>query len=150
MMEPRNQVLFAFRISSLLLIIAVVAVCLANWRVQPYAGIGVTVVVLPALGYTCIVGFKSAAAGKPMLVAEKVHTFGAAFLGVLVIEFAALVAFCMTCFPTGYIAFSTGGGAPAVVGAFVLGGLAAVVAGGWVTYFLLTRKRRLARKAEKP
>jgi hypothetical protein len=149
-MEPRNHALFTFRISSLLLIIAVVAVCLAGWQAQPYVGIGLTVVVLPALGYTCVVAFKSAAAGKPMLVAEKVHTFGAAVAGVLVIEFAALVAFCMTCFPTGYIAFSSNAGPPAVVCAFLIGGLAGVAAGGWVTYFLLTRKRRLARKAGEP
>ena len=85
-----------------------------------------------------------------MLVAEKVHTFGAAFLGVMVIEFAALVAFCMTCFPIGYIAATAGGSSTGIVGAFVIGGLAGVVAGGLVTYFLLTRKRRLARKAGKP
>ena len=150
MTQLRDHALFTFRISSLLLIIPVIAVCLAAGQVQPYAGIGLAVVVLPALGYTCVVAFKSAAAGKPMLVAEKVHTFGAAFLGVMVIEFAALVAFCMTCFPTGYIAFSAGGATPAIVGAFVIGGLAGVAAGGWVTYFLLTRKRRLARKAGKP
>jgi hypothetical protein len=150
MMETRNHALFTFRISSLLLIIAVVAVCLAAWQLQPYVGIEVAVVVLPALGYTCVVAFKSASAGKPMLVSDKVHMFWIALLGVVVIEFASLVAFCMTCVPTGYIALAVGGLEPGLIVACVVGGLAAIAAGGWVTYFLLTRKRRLARKAGEP
>ena len=34
---------------------------------------------------------------------DKVVTFLAAIVGVVVIAFSALVAFCMTCFPVGFV-----------------------------------------------
>jgi hypothetical protein len=138
-----------FRISSLLLIIAVVAVCLGVWQAQPILGAFVAAIVVPALGYVCVIAFKSGSVGKPMAALEKMNSFAAAMLGVVVIEFAALVAFCMTCVPTGFMAMSAGGENGIIV-AFVVGGLAAVAAGAYVTYWLITKKRFGAKRGRKP
>ena len=94
----------SFHISSMLLIIAVIAVCLGVWQAQPLLGVIVAVIVVPALGYTSVIAFQSASKGRPLAVSEKLNRFLAALMGVVVILFAALVAFCMTCVPTGFIA----------------------------------------------
>jgi hypothetical protein len=138
-----------FHISSLLLLIALVALCLGVGHDEPVLGIALAVVVLPAAAYTTIIAFRSAALGKPMAVFEKVWSFLAAISGVVVIALAALIAFCVTCIPAGFVAMS-GGGETGIIVAVVIGGIAAVAAGAFMTRFLLTRKRRIARKAGEP
>jgi hypothetical protein len=136
-----------FHISSFLLLIALIALCLGVGRAQPVLGIGLAVVVLPAAVYTTIIAFRSAAAGRPMSIFEKLGRFGVAITGVMAIEFAALVAFCITCVPTGFVAMSAGDNG--IIFASVIGGIAAVAAAVCMTYYLLTRKWRLGRKAGK-
>ncbi|MFI5458242.1 MAG: hypothetical protein ACHRXM_22660 [Isosphaerales bacterium] len=117
-----------FRISSLMLVIAVIVVCLG---VGPFG-------VAPALVYTCIVVAKSKARGRPMAVLEQLSTFLAALIGVVVIAVSAFIAFLVTCFPIGMAADASGTG---LTIAFVIGGMAAGAA-AFLTYLLLTRKRR--------
>jgi hypothetical protein len=137
-----------FHISSFLLLIAVVALCLGVGRDQPVLGIALAIVVLPAAVYTTIVAFRSAATGRPMSVFEKAWSFAGAITGVMAIEFAAIVSFCTTCVPVGFVAVSAG--APGMIVALVSGGAAAVVTAVFMTRYLLTRKFRLAQKARKP
>jgi hypothetical protein len=137
-----------FHISSILLLIAVVALCLGVGHDEPFLGIALAVVVVPAAVYTTIIAFRSRATGRPMSVFEKVWSFAGAILGVIAIEFAALVAFFMTCIPTGFVTMSAG--ESGIIVAVVLGGIAAIVVAVYMTRYLLTRKLRLARKAEKP
>jgi hypothetical protein len=137
----------SFHISSFLLLIALVALCLAVGREQPVLGIALAVVVVPAAAYTTIIAFRSAATGRPMSLFQKIWSFGGAMTGVMAIEFAALVAFCITCVPTGFVAMSAGENG--IIFAVVIGGIAAVAAAVYMTYYLLTRKWRLARKAGK-
>jgi hypothetical protein len=139
----------SFHISSMLLIIAVIAVCLGVWQAQPILGVIVAVIVLPALGYTSVIAFQSASKGRPLAVSEKLNRFLAALLGVVVILFAALVAFCMTCVPTGFIALNAGGESGLIV-ALVVGGLFAAAAAVGVTYLLLRRRNRAAGTTGKP
>ena len=135
-----------FRISSLLLIIAVIAVCLGVWQAQPILGACVAAVVVPALGYVCVIAFKSGSVGKPMAALEKLNSFAAAMMGVVVIEFAALVAFCMTCVPTGYVALVATNSETGLIVALVVGGLWAIAAGAYVTYWLITKKKPFSAK----
>jgi hypothetical protein len=137
-----------YHMSSFLLLIAVVAVCLGAGRDQPVLGIALAVVVVPAAAYTTIVAFRSAGTGRPMSVFEKIGSFAGAITGVLAIEFAALVTFCMTCIPAGFVTASAG--EPGIIVAIVIGGTAAVAAAAAMTRYLLTRKSRLARKGRKP
>jgi hypothetical protein len=135
-----------FHISSLLLLIALIALCLGALRAQLVLGIVLSAVLLPAAVYTTIIASRSAATGTPMPLFEKLNRFGVAIAGTLVVEFAALVAFCITCVPVGFMAFSESG----VIVACVVGGIAAIVAAVFVTRYLLTRKRRLTREAGNP
>ena len=73
----------------------------------------------------------------------------AALMGVVVILFAALVAFCMTCVPTGFIALNAGGESGLIV-ALVVGGLFAAAAAAGMTYLLLKRRNRAAGTTGKP
>ena len=137
-----------FNISSFLLLIALIAFCLGVARAQLVLGIALAVVLLPATAYTTIVAFRSASTGRPMSLFEKLWCFGGAITGVMAVEFAALVAFCITCIPTGFVAMSAG--ESAIIVAVVVGGIAAVAAAVGMTYYLLNRKWRLTRNAGKP
>jgi hypothetical protein len=123
-----------FQISSLMLLIAVIAVCAGVWRAGSAMGITLAVAVLPALLYTNYVAFESATAGRPMDVFEKVGSFVAALAGVVVVGLAAVIAFCMTCFPAGIVSRNIAVG-------LVIGGTAAIAAAAFVTRSLLSRRR---------
>jgi len=137
-----------FRISSLLLVIAVISVCLGVARENVVLGIFLAVLVAPALGYTVIVAAKSKARGRPMAVFEKMWSFLAALAGVWMIEVSAVIAFFMTCVPVNFATARFGD--PGSIMPLVTGGTAVVAAAAFVTYFLLTRKRRSARSTGKP
>ena len=129
-----------FRIGSLLLVIAVIAVCLGVARENLVLGIILAVVVVPALIYTFIVVEKRSA-GIPMAVPDKAFTFLVAIGGVLIIEFSGLVAFCMTCIPIGSVSFGANSAVGMII-ALTLGGIAAIAAAWYATYLLVFRKRR--------
>jgi hypothetical protein len=138
-----------FRISSLLLVIAVIAVCLGVTHENVVLGIILAFVVVPALVYTVIVVEKRSARGSPMAVVDKAGTFLVAIGGVLIIEFSSLVAFCMTCYPIGAAGFAANSAAGLIIG-LVVGGIAGIAAGIFATKLLLFRKGRNRRIAGKP
>jgi hypothetical protein len=123
-----------FQISSLMLLIAVIAVCAGAWHAGTVAGLALVVAVVPALLYTTFVAFESAAAGRPMAVVEKVGSFVVALAGVVLVGIAALIAFCVTCFPAGIVTRNIGLG-------LVVGGTAGVAAAAYMTRSLLSRRR---------
>jgi len=137
-----------FRISSLLLVIAALAVCLGVWHEAPVLGIILAVVVAPALLYTSIVASGSAAEGKPMAVFQKVWSFLAAIGGVVVIAISGFIAFGITCFSVGFgvLNIKMTGSEYILVG---ISGTVALAAAS-MTYRLLTRKRRSVRPAARP
>jgi hypothetical protein len=98
----------SFRISSLVLVIAVVAVCLAILRQDLVAGAILALTVLPALIYTIAVATIRTARGRPMTLFEKFRTFLAAIFGVLLITFCAVAAACVTYLSVGRAIFSAG------------------------------------------
>ncbi len=138
-----------FRISSLLLVIAIIAVCLGVAHENLVLGIILAVAVVPALVYTVILVEKRSAGGNPMAVADKVTTFLVAIGGVVIIEFSSLVAFCMTCYPIGAAGFAANSAVGLIIG-LVVGGIAGIAAGAYATKLLLFRKGRAGRIAGKP
>jgi hypothetical protein len=120
----------SFRISSLLLVIAVIAVCLGVVRENTVLGIALSVAVAPALVYTTLVADRRKARGTSMSVPETVATFLAALAGVVVIAVSTVIAFCVTCLPVGLTSQNIFLGS-------VIGILAAVAALVLSTRFLL-------------
>ena len=138
-----------FRISSLLMLIAVIAVCLGVAHENVVLGIILAVVVVPALVYTFIVVEKRSARGTPMAALDKAVTFLVAIGGVVIIEFSAVVAFCMTCIPIGSVSFGANSAVGLII-ALTVGGIAGIAAAICATYFLVFRKGRNRRIAGKP
>jgi hypothetical protein len=69
----------------------------------------------------------------------------------MAIEFAALIAFFITCVPARFIAAGTGNnGDVALYVAVALGGIAAVATAVYMTYYLLTTIGGVKRRAGKP
>jgi hypothetical protein len=132
-----------FRISSLLLVIAVIAVCLGvlheNWGM----GILLAIAVTPALLYTIIVAAKTKARGRPMAVFKKVGTFLGAIVGVVVIAGSAVIAFFVTCIPAVAASRDTNNVA-------VICGSAGVATAAFVTYYLLFMRGRRGGSPGKP
>ncbi|MFI5458240.1 MAG: hypothetical protein ACHRXM_22650 [Isosphaerales bacterium] len=132
-----------FRISSLLLVIAVIAVCLGvaheNWGM----GILLAITVTPALLYTMIVAAKSKVRGRPMAVFKKIGTFLAAIVGVVVIAGSAVIAFFVTCIPA--VAISRDMNIVAVT-CYTAG----VATAALMTYYLLFMRGRRSGSPGKP
>jgi hypothetical protein len=123
------------QISSLLLLIAVIVVCAGVYRVDPVKGLGLGVVVVPALLYTVFAAFESRSAGKPMDVFDKVGSFVLALAGVALIGLAAFIAFWMTCIPAAIISKNFGIG-------IMIGGTVGIAVAAYMTGRILMRRRR--------
>jgi len=125
------------------MVIAVIAVCLGvaheNWGM----GILLAIAVTPALLYTMIVAVKRKVRGRPMAVLEKVGTFLAAIVGVVVIAGSAVIAFFVTCIPA--VAASRDSNIVAVT-CYTAG----VVTAAFVTYYLLFMRGRRGGRPAKP
>jgi len=137
-----------FRINSLLIVTAVIAVCLGVMHERLVLGIILAVAVAPALVYTFIVAARRKARGRPIAVLEKVGTFLAALAGVVVIALAAVIAFFVTCIPVAFA--DVGAGNTGAMLALVTGGTAGVATAAFMTYFLLCRKGRRDGTPRKP
>ena len=136
-----------FRISSLLMVIAVIAVCLGVVHENLALGIFLAFAVAPALVYTFIVAAKSKARGRPMNVFEKAGTFVASIVGVVVIAGSAFIAFGVTCFSS-FVVIGFRGENQNIVVMISYG--AAVATAAFITYYLLFMRGRTGGSAEKP
>ena len=137
-----------FRISSLLMVIAVIAVCLGVAHENLLLGIILAVAVVPALVYTIIVVERRTITGMPMAAIDIAATFVIAIGGVVIIEFSAVVAFCMTCIPIGSVSFGANSAVGLII-ALTVGGIAGIAAAICATYLLVFRKGRNRRIAGK-
>ena len=128
-----------FGLSSLMLLIALIAVCLGVMRELPGLGIALAVVATPALIRTIGAVGRKEARGRPMDVPEIIGTFLGSVAVVTTIAVAAGAAFVATCFPVGLVTLGPdrgwGVGIVGIVFAFVLGFAVA----GFVGYFLIRR-----------
>jgi hypothetical protein len=141
-MEPARR---TFGLSSLMLVIALVAVCLGVYREVPGLGILLAILVTPALVRTSVVATRRKAGGRPMPPLDKVGVFAGTLAAVVVIGVSAIAAFAITCFPIGLAAFSMGrNGGVLGVTAFLVGFCAALAA-GYGAYRLI---RRIGRRKD--
>ena len=87
------------RISSVVLVIMVLALCLGLWHEVPFVMVILAAAATPALLYTLIVAAKRTITGRPLTDFDGgVGTFLSALAGVLMIGVSAVIAFFITCF----------------------------------------------------
>jgi len=136
-------------ITSFFLLVALGAICAGIWREEPKVVIVMlAVAITPALTYTGFVAMESRAKGRPMAVLQTVGTFIAAVVGVLVIAISALIAFCLTCIPVGFVTMNFG--FDNYVIPLAIGGTAGVAMAVHMTYRLITKSRRNSDRIGKP
>ena len=99
---PRAQVR-RVGLGSVMMGVAVVAVCLAPVRVAPGLCILLACILLPATTRAILHVEGRKAEGRPMIVREKIGAFLNSTAITLVILLAASTAFVATCVPTGYL-----------------------------------------------
>jgi hypothetical protein len=129
-----------FTLASLLLIITMVAVCLAIAVQAPGIGIPLAFLSAPALVRTILVRAKRRNRGEPMNATDKSLVFLGSLAIVTTIGAAACAAFCAICFSMGLVAFEINSTGLFVV-AWTLGIVAGLLVGGllfralwWIRY----------------
>jgi hypothetical protein len=97
-------------------------------------GLGLGVMVVPALVYTVFAAFESRSAGKPMDIFDKVGSFVMALAGAVLVGLAAFIAFWMTCIPAAIVSKNFGIG-------IVIGGTVGIAVAAYMTGRILMRRR---------
>jgi hypothetical protein len=126
--EPARRTV---QLNTLMLLIAVIAVCLGVLHEAPGLGIVLVILVIPALARTIGGARRRQALGRSMSWDERFLNFFASLGIVIVIEVAAAIAFVATCTPTGIVAAN----AMDLYG-FILAGLIGLAAAGFVVFYL--------------
>jgi hypothetical protein len=120
-----------YHLSTLMLLVAVIAVCLGVMREVPGLGVLLILLMVPALIRTLAGAARRQSRGSPMPWEEKLVVFLSSLGIVFVIGFAALIAFVTTCFPAGLVMFGVGWQFGLIVAVIV-----GLVAAGLVFYHL--------------
>jgi hypothetical protein len=119
-------------LGTLMVLIAVVAVCLALLRAAPGLGILLILVLVPASARTVAAVVRRQSRGKRMFWDEKLELFVLSIGIVVVIGIASAAAFLATCFPSGLL-LTNAAGIPGLIAAVIVG----VGAGGYVAFRLI-------------
>jgi hypothetical protein len=134
-----------FTLSSLMLVIALIAACLGVIREAPGVGIGLAIVITPALVRAGITAKRREAAGRPISAGEKIGAFCGSVGVVSTIGIAAAVTFYATCW-AGFFggaavgsAFESGRGYGAIGWGLAVGVGVGIVAGLFVLVRLARR-----------
>jgi hypothetical protein len=122
-----------FTIGSLMLVIAVIAVCLGVTVAVPGLGVLLILAIVPASIRTLLAISSRRAAGKPLTVWEKFVVFAGSLAVVAAIGIGSFIAFVVTCFPVGFVSVSAAESMVGLVLAFVLG----IVAAGFTGFYLV-------------
>jgi hypothetical protein len=122
---------FVIHLSSVMLVIALVAISLGVLREAPGLGILLIVLMVPALVRTLAGAARRQAKGSAMTLAEKLITFFVSLVIVVFIGLAASIAFLCTCFTAGLVTMNMMGDVGLIVAA-----LAGLAAAGYVLYLL--------------
>lgn len=96
-----------FKLSSLMLIIALVAVCLGALVESPGLGVVLIIVAAPALLRTLAAIHYFRGRGQRLTTVDKVLFFVGSLLIVTMILMSTLIAFTIVCFPAGLVAIGT-------------------------------------------
>jgi hypothetical protein len=129
-----------FRISSLLMVIAVIGVCLGIARESLGVGISLAIVVVPAFVFTIIAAARRRARSSPMVALDLVRTFFIAMVAVVFIEVSTLVAM----FWAGLLVVYVTGSSEI---ALVIGSMTGIATGGSLMNSMLSRKGENPRRA---
>jgi hypothetical protein len=121
-----------FGLSSVMLIIALIAVCLGVIRVAPGVGVVLAILATPAAVRTAIASSRREAKGLPMAGGERLWAFAGSLGVIIVTGVASAAAFSGLCFGGVFLgAAKSGPGNPyggLAVGMFVGGGVGVLVA----------------------
>lgn len=141
--EPRAA--YQFGISTLLLIMTLLAVLCGVLSMSPGLGVVLAIVATPALVRVGMTAVRRKVRGRPMTVPEKLGAFAGSVGVVVMICLAAGAAFVATCFPVGLAAFDAadellpGRGKFAVLVWPVFPVVLGILAAGFVGYLLIRR-----------
>ncbi len=131
---PRN-----FQIGTILIWIAVSAVCMGAFRENFALGVIAVVTLLPATIRTSFVAGARRALGRPMAWEERFATFLMTMLATWAILFASGIAFGITCFGTGLASQNIGVGV-------TFGAIGAMSCAVWLSRVFLRNNRDIARR----
>jgi hypothetical protein len=123
-----------FRISSLMVVIGVLAICLGLIREVPGLAVVLMILAVPALARTIGGITRRRRSGRPVTWNDRLGLFGGSLAVVAVILTASVIAFTVTCFPTGLLIMQANEGIGLALG--ILGGLACA---GFSAFFLIRR-----------
>jgi hypothetical protein len=135
-----------FALSTLLLIVTGICVCLGLCVAAPGVGILVSVVIAPALLRTWATSHRQHVAGLPVTVGEGALAFFGSVAVVLLAVLAAFAAFFVTCLvslPLGAAAASANWEESTLVAIVGLSSLAAIFAFVWLMRIFWPKRRRL-------
>jgi hypothetical protein len=125
--EPQAAAGRALHLGSLMLVIALIAVCLGAIQQAPGVGVPLAIGSALALARTARVSRRRRRAARPMTAGAAVSTFLASLALITVAGVSAVVAFCVTCFPIGAGLIDRRFGGLGLVPAFLAGFVAAGV-----------------------
>jgi hypothetical protein len=97
-----------YHLSTLMLLVAVISVCLGVLREVPGLGVLLILLMVPALIRTLAGAARRQSRGSPMSWNEKLAVFLSSLGIVFVVGFASLIAFVATCLPAGVVMIGTG------------------------------------------
>ena len=125
--EPDAQALAgrSLHLGSLMLVIALIAVCLGVIQQAPGVGVPLAIGSGLALARTARVSRRRRLAARPLTTADALYTFLASLALITIAGTSALVAFCVTCFPIGAGLFDSPFGPAGLILAFAAGFVAA-------------------------
>lgn len=132
-----------FQLSTLLLVITLIAACLGLARLAPGLGIAAAALATPALVRVIMAGRKLRSQGKPLTLEEKVFYFFTSLAVIVSVATASGIAFYATCW-IGFlgVAYATelgrpGKGYDALAYGLLAGGIAGILAALPVLIFML-------------
>lgn len=95
-------------LGSVMMIVAVAAICLAPVRVAPGISVVLSLILVPATTRAILHIEGRKADRRPMIVYEKIHAYLGSVAVMVAILLASSAAFVATCTPTGYAIFAIG------------------------------------------
>ncbi|WP_435007820.1 hypothetical protein P12x_005085 [Tundrisphaera lichenicola] len=135
----------ALRIGTVMVLVAVFAVCLGAMMASPPFGVFISVGILPASIRTAYLADLRRSRGGSSQFFDPVSTFLVTFGAAYLVGFASLIAFGVTCFPIGLMTLGNNLNNPEFLGVYFGVGLGLVVAifvAVWLSRFLLRAGRR--------
>jgi hypothetical protein len=132
-----QQRTFQFTLSSMMLIFVLTAIVMSVCSMQPVLGIGLAVLVLPALVITVVIAMRRGAHGEPLTLPAKIAVFAAVVGASLITVVAACIGFFVTC-----LAGLPGASANNITTIIGLSSAGALLAAGVTVYLIVQHFRR--------